>query len=223
MNTKKTAIIERSVDSKTVLPLTSQFIRNHSDPEQLFLQTRALYLSGQIFEVEKISECIIDEANDNVQSVDFFLLAAHAEVEIHGFTEKVRSFLSQALILDPFHDAAQAYWKMCQAVQDLKDGLYNQGENTLRECLKTSSLRISASYFLAHHLFWKSNDISEATHLLELVVDERPSHLMAWADLALAYKRQGERVKANHALQKCLKIDRESSRRAFYEHQLERQ
>lgn len=201
----------------------SFFVRNHRDSEQLFTQIRALHASGQLFEVSTLVQCIIDEYNDNIQNVDFFILAAQVEIELHGFTPKVDQLIRQALKLAPFNDVALAYFKMTSACIDLKDGLYDKGEATLRACLTNSSLRPYAGFLLAHHLFWKTGEVSEATELLEEATRERESFLKAWVDLALSYKRQGERVKANYALQRCLKIDREPTRRSFYERHIERQ
>lgn len=200
----------------------SYFVRNHRDPEQLFTQMRALLSSGQLFEVSTLTQCIINEYNDNIQNADFFILAAQVELETHGYTPKVEQFVRQALKLAPFNDVALAYLKLCIACTDLKDGLYDKGETTLQNLLKTASLRPYVGVMLAHHLFWKTNSVDEAIELLEEAVSERDSFLAAWKTLALAYKRAGERVKANYAFQKCLKLDREPSRRAFYEQHIER-
>jgi predicted Zn-dependent protease len=201
----------------------SYFVRNHRDAEQLFMQMRALHATGQLFEVQLLAQCIIDQYNDNIQNVDFFILAAQVEFELYGFTEKADQLLRQALKIAPFNDLALAFFKMTRACVDLQDGLYEKGETKLRECLNTVPLRAYASFLLGHHLFWKTSETQEAIALLEAVVFERTAYLAAWTDLALAYKRVGDRFKANHALNRCLKIDREPARRAFYERHIERQ
>lgn len=201
----------------------SYFVRHHRDPEQLFVQMHALFASGQLREVIALTQCIINEYNENIQNADFFILAAQAEIQLHGFSKTVDSYLRQALKVAPFNDVALAFFKLSSACLDLKDGLYDKGEDVLRECLSVSSLRPYACFFLGHHLFWKNGSLSEAISLLEEAVSLRDGFLKAWVDLAMAYKRSGEREKANGALQKCLKIDREPLRRAFYERHIERQ
>lgn len=221
MSTKRSAQIHNIQTADDIVQSMSYFVRNHRDAEQLFVQMRALFASGQLFEVATLAQCVIDQYNDNIQNVDFFILAAQVEMELHGFTKKADQFIRQALKLAPFNDVALAYYKMSSACLDLKDGLYEKGEATLRECLSKTSLRPYASFLLAHHLFWKTSEIKEAIELLEAVVFERVGFLKAWTDLALAHKRTGDRFKANLALQKCLKLDREPSRRSFYERHLE--
>lgn len=200
----------------------SYFVRNHRDPDQLFTQMRALQASGQLFEVSTLAQCVIDEYNHNIQNADFFILAAQVELELNGFTAKVDQLVRQALKLAPFNDVALAFLKMTIACTDLKDGLYEKGEQTLRSLLGTVSLRPYVGFLLAHHLFWKTTAVAEATELLEEAVEQKDSFLSAWKTLALAYKRDGERLKANYAFQKCLKLDREPTRRAFYERHIER-
>lgn len=183
---------------------------------------QGLYASGQLFEVETLSQCVIDEYNPNIQNVDFFILAARTEIELTGFSPKADQFIRQAMKLAPNNDVALAYFKMSMACLDLKDGLYESGEATLTEALDRHELRAYAQFFLGHHLFWKKNDLVQATEHLEACVLEKPYFLAAWTDLALLYKRTGERLKANHAWQKCLSIDRDASRRDFYQKHLER-
>lgn len=223
MSTKRNAQIQIDQTSDDIVQSMSYFVRNHRDAEQLFVQMRALHASGQLFEVQLLAQCIIDQYNDNIQNVDFFILAAQVEMELYGYTDKVDQLIRQALKIAPFNDVALALFKMTSACVDLQDGLYEKGEAVLRTCLNTTSLRANASFLLGHHLFWKTSETQEAIALLEAVVFERPAHLAAWTDLALAYKRTGDRFKANHALNRCLKIDREPSRRAFYERHIERQ
>lgn len=167
LSTKRSARIHRDHDSNDIVSSMSYFVRHHRDSEQLFSQMRALHASGQLYEVSILAQCIIDEYNDNIQNVDFFILAAKVEIEIHGFTKNVDQLLRQALKLAPFNDVALAFFKMSTACVDLKDGLYEKGEAALRECLAINSLRPYAGFLLGHHLFWKTNQTEQAIALLE--------------------------------------------------------
>ncbi len=222
LGTKRSAQIHNSSATDDIVQSMSYFVRNHRDTEQLLTQMRALHASGQIFEVATLVQCVIDEYNDNIQNADFFILGAQVELELHGFTEKVDQFVEQALKLAPYNDVALAHLKLTIACTDLKDGLYDKGETLLRRLVNTTSLRPYASFVLGHQLFWKSNELEEAIELLENAVSERESFLAAWKSLALAYKRVGERLKANYAFQKCAKLDRNPAHREFYERHIER-
>jgi tetratricopeptide (TPR) repeat protein len=223
LSANKSARANIKEETNDIVSSMSYFVRHHKDSEQLFIQMRALFASGQLLEVNTLAQCVVNEYNDNIQNADFFILAAKAEIELHGFTKNVDGYLRQALKLAPFNDVALAFFKMSSACLDLKDGLYEKGEATLRRCLKTSSIRAYASFFLGHHLFWKNGELAEAVELLEDATNLRDSFLKAWVDLGLAYKRSGQREKANSAFEKCLKLDRETVRRAFYERHIERQ
>lgn len=221
MSSKKTARQFVDFNTKTQNSTTALFIKNHTNPAQLLSQIQALFAQGQLHEANHVIECIIDNNNALLASADLFTLQAKIFIELSGFNVHAQCAIQQALLLEPLHEEALQLDKICALHEELRDGLYENAEASLRTTLAADSKSVYAMYVLANHLFWKNGPEAEATQLLEKCVKNRPSFLKAWLCLAMAYKKGQDFSKAENAFQECLGLDVNSSNKEFYKKHLQ--
>lgn len=197
------------------------FIRNHTSPEQLLSQVKVLFAQGQLHEAHHIVECIVDNFNPLIASADLFTLHAKIYIELFGFNVHAQCAIEQALMIEPNHEEALGLKKLSSLHEELRDGLYDTAEESLRRLIESEPLNVYAKYVLANHFFWKNGPQSEAVILLESAVKQRPTFLKSWLCLAMAYKKSQEMTKAEMAFQECLELDTNVSNQEFYKKHLQ--
>lgn len=197
------------------------FIKNHASPEQLLRQIEGLYNAGQTEEARSVCDCVIDAYHPLIQNSDFFVLHAKILFELNESSNLATAALEQALLLDSSHLGAQELKTILSAQKDLRDGLYEQGETTLRTLLSHEQLNAFALFILAHHLLWKNGPESEAIELFERCLILRPHFLKARLDLAMAYKKAHLLAKADAAFLECLRLDTNTENHPFYRQHLQ--
>ncbi len=196
------------------------FIKNHKNPEQLFRQVERLYNSGEVQEASHVCQSIVDEYHPLIQNTNFFVLQAKILFEV-GDDLGARACTSQALLLESDHDGALEMQELLNAQEDLRDGLYEQGEITLRQLLSEKPMNAYATYLLAHHLLWKNGPEVEALKYFEQSLQLRPRFLRARLGQALAYKKVRDFAKAEAAFAECLRIDSSVENHDFYKRNLQ--
>lgn len=197
------------------------FIKNHASPEQLLRQIEGLYNASKTDEALNVCDCIIDAYHPLIQNSDFFVLHAKILFEVTDASDLVHAALEQALRIEPSNQSALELKNILQARQDLRDGLYSQGEATLRALLSNQTLNAYALFVLAHHLLWKNGPESEAIELFERCLALRPHFLKARLDLAMAYKKAHLLAKADAAFLECLRLDTNVENHPFYRQHLQ--
>jgi tetratricopeptide (TPR) repeat protein len=200
---------------------TAMFVKNHANPEQLFRQIQGLHKSGQSIEAQRVIECIIDNYHPLVESAEFFVLHAEILFETTGAGSATQAALQQALLIEPTCTSANALQKILNCQNELRDGLYEKGEASLRQLLKEEPYSGYAASVLAHHLLWKNGPESEAVQLFEYCLNLQPYFLKAQLGLALAYKKTRDMTKADGAFKKCLELDTNIENQAFYKKHLQ--
>lgn len=222
MSIVKTARHLVGIDVEKIQSTMALFIKNHTSPEQLLRQLEGLYSSGQVQEAQHFASGIIDTYHPLIQEADFFVLHSKILFEtLGGDHHETQAALKQALILDPNHRAALTLLKTYQAQQDLRDGLYAQGEATLREMVQTDTLNAYAAYILAHHLLWKNGPEADAIRFFEHTLQLRPRFLRAHVGLGMAYKKARDLAKADAAFADCLGLDSNFQNHEFYKRHLQ--
>ncbi|MBY0385690.1 hypothetical protein K2X05_11090 [bacterium] len=197
------------------------FIKNHASPEQLLRQIEGLYNAGQTDEARNVCDCIVDAYHPLIQNSDFFVLHAKILFEVSDSRDLVKAALEQALLIDPSNSSALELKNTLMAQRDLRDGLYEQGEASLRTLLNGQTLNAYALFVLAHHLLWKNGPESEAIELFERCLILRPHFLKARLDLAMAYKKAHLFAKADAAFLECLRLDANAENHPFYRQHLQ--
>ena len=221
MSIRKSARQLLDIGEEKQLTTTSFFIRNHANPEQLFRQIEGLHQSGQLAEVRKVIECVIDSYHQLIQSAEFFILYAQVLFESDSSPKEITAALQQALFIEPGNKKATDFFQLLKYWEDIQDGLYVQGEEGLRELLSREVWKAYTYYFLGHHLLWKNGPQQEAVQFLERSLELKPRFLKAQLDLALAYKKGQLLLKAHGAFTKCIELDANESNHDLYRRHLQ--
>lgn len=200
---------------------TALFVQNHTSPKHLLAQVETLFDRGELHPAKDLVECIIDNNNALVSSADLFVLHAKIFIELCGFNVDAQCAVQQALLLEPQNAEALKFEVLANIHEDFRDGLYEQGENSVREVLAADTDSTYGRFLLGYHMFWKNGSQTEAVELLEKCVQKRPSFLRAWLCLAMAYKKNQELAKAEKAFQECLAIDANPTNLDFYKNHLQ--
>lgn len=196
------------------------FIKNHTNPDQLFRQIEKLYTAGEVQEASHVCQCIVDEYHPLIQNPDFFVLQSKILFEVCDDLG-ARASLSQALLLDSTHAIALEMQMTLNAQEDLRDGLYEQGEQILRQMVIERPFNAYAPYLLAHHLLWKNGPEAEALQFFEQSLQLRPRFLRARLGQALAYKKIRDFTNAEAAFAECLRIDSNLENHELYKRNLQ--
>jgi hypothetical protein len=115
---------------------------------------RRLYTDGKIDKALVLSNVLEREKPKMLENVGFLLLFAKILIETEGATSKIRNLLTKAFLLDPDNQEASEYLEIIEAKTQLKKGLNDLGEQTLKNIIRRSPRNPHALFLLGTHLFW---------------------------------------------------------------------
>lgn len=150
----------------------------------------------------------------------FLLTYAIILIEAEGPSSKIRALLTKANLTKPDSAEVIDYLELIEAKSRLARGVSDFGEQELRRILARSPSNPHALFTLGSHLYWVENQPDEAIRLLQKCVDKRPSFLRAWACLAAIHAKRGDVAPAQHALHKCLSLEKNPAMHAYFEKML---
>lgn len=177
---------------------------------------RRFYGDGKIDKALVLAGVLEREKPKMSENVGFLLLFAKILIETEGATSKIRNLLTKAFLLEPENQEASEYLEIIEAKTQLKKGLNDLGEQTLRNIIRRSPNNPHALFLLGTHLFWTERLTSEPVKLLERCVEVRPNFLRAWACLGTIYRKIGRPALAVRAFRRCSALETNQRMKAYF-------
>jgi tetratricopeptide (TPR) repeat protein len=178
---------------------------------------RRFYTDGKIDKALVLASVLEREKPKMSENVGFLLLFAKILLETEGATSKIRNLLTKAFLLEPENQDASEYLEIIEAKTQLKKGLNDLGEQTLRNIIRRSPRNPHALFLLGTHLFWTEGLTSEPIKLLERCVEVRANFLRAWACLGTIYKKIGRSALAVRAFRRCNALETNQRMKAYFQ------
>jgi cytochrome c-type biogenesis protein CcmH/NrfG len=189
--------------------------------DQTITSIRRLYRDGKIDRALVLSNVLEREKPKMLENVGFLLLFAKILIETEGATSKIRNLLTKAFLLDPENEEASEYLEIIDAKTQLKKGLNDLGEQTLKNIIRRSPTNPHALFLLGTHLFWTEGLTSEAIKHLERCLEVRPNFLRAWACLGTIYRQIGQPALAVRAFRRCTALETNQRMRDYFKGMIE--
>lgn len=196
------------------------FLKRHSNPESLLGQLKSLYLDGSHQACKDLVQLICEEQHELSGSPDIFVLRAKIALEENADLTDVHMWMKQARLNNKDSESVQEIDQLVGAMQDLQDGLYEQGKKALLELHESRSIGFLASFALGRHLLWKSQELDLSIYYLENAVRTKPLFKNAWESLGFAFNRNGQKGAAQEAFGKCIELETDPEKLSFYRQQL---
>lgn len=181
---------------------------------------RQLFEQGFLEDALANAAALEKEGGKLATEVGFLLTYAKILLEAEGPSSKIRALLTKAFLLKPESPELADYLALIEAKCRLGRDGNDQGEKDLKTILGRSPMNVHALFTLGSHLYWVENQADEAIRLLQRCVDIRPNFLRAWACLAAIHAKRGDTAPAQHALGRCLALEKNPSMHAYFEKML---
>ena len=196
------------------------FLQRHADPKSLLGQIERLFELGDSTQCLGLIQLLFEERHVLSESPKLLSLRAKIAFEESDSIDECRDWVEQIRLNNGRTPVLKSWNKLLEGTQLLREGDYGTGSKILSSILDDSLVGLYSTYILAHHLFWKENNIEGALAYLKLITKERPYFVKAWACLGFVYNRLGNKTLSQEAFNQCLQLERNPTKIAFYKQQL---
>ncbi len=178
-----------------------------------------LYADGKLERALSLGNAMYKEKPQLKKDLLFVLTFVKVLLDSEAPSSRIRSLLAEAHLANPESTDLADYLEILDAKNNLKKGLNDAGEVTLKNLLRRSPNNVHARFILGAHLFWSDSESAMAIPHLETCVRLHPNFLRAWGCLGAIYKKMGNPQLAEMAFQKCVELETDQNWKEFFQKQ----
>jgi predicted Zn-dependent protease len=190
------------------------------DESPTLKRIRQLFEEGHLEDALANAAAAEKEGGKLATDVGFLFAYAKILLEAEGPSSKIRALLTKAHLTKPDSTELTDYLDLIEAKGRLTRNAGDEGEKALRTLLSRTPMNVHALFTLGSHLFWVESQADEAVRLLQRCVDLRPNFLRAWACLGAIHAQRGDTAPAQHALHRCLTLEKNPAMHAYFQKML---
>lgn len=200
---------------KSVLSSSIQKTKGHSSISEL-------YQTGKTDIALSMAQKVYREDEKARQDISFLLTYIKILIETEGPSSLINSLIAQGLLVDVQNQDLADYYEIIYAKTNLKKGLGDAGEMSLKKVIRKSPNNVHALFLLGSHLYWIDNNPAAAAPYLERCVQLTPNFLRAWGCLAAVYMALDNPQLVRKSLEKCIELETNSTMKNYFNEELKK-